>query len=273
MADGKATVHPPGRRVRQRVRVMKNLLAVDIGNTNITIGLFKGKILSGKIKIPTGSYLSYIRGIRALIKRSGLHIGDVDNAVISSVVPLSLARFIVELRKTAPDIKITILGRDRVVPIKNLYRIKSEVGQDRLVNAYAAKMLYGAPAVVIDFGTAITFDIISKKGDYSGGLILPGIELSLSGLYKKTALLPKVELKKAASIIGRDTVNSMRGGILFGFGAMSDGLVAEYKKILGKDTNVIATGGNCRLIKEYARSIRIVDEDLTLKGLKLLSGL
>lgn len=249
---------------------MKNLLAVDIGNTNITVGLFKGNKLSGKIKIPTNSYSSYIRNLRSLIKKSRLHVNDT---IISSVVPLALARFIVELRKMAPDIAMTILGRDKIVPINNLYRIKKEVGQDRLVDAYAAKMLYGAPAVVIDFGTAITFDIISKKGDYLGGLILPGIELSLTGLYKRTALLPKVELKKVASIIGRDTVNSMRGGILFGFGAMSDGLVSRYKTILGKNTKIIATGGNSKLIKKYAKSIQIVDEDLTLKGLQFLTRL
>jgi len=165
---------------------------------------------------------------------------------------------------------IIILGRDKIVPIRNRYRVKKEVGQDRLVNAYAAKALYGAPAIIVDFGTAITFDIISKKGDYLGGLILPGIELSLSSLYRNTALLPKVELKMATSIIGKDTVNSMRGGILFGFGAMCDGLVIQYKKILGKSTKVIATGGNAKLIKRYARSIQRVDEDLTIKGLQLI---
>lgn len=250
---------------------MRKLLAIDIGNTNVTAGLFKCKKLAGKIKIPTFSYSSYIRCIKALAKRSGLDTGDVSEVIISSVVPLALARFIVECRKVSHAVKITILGKDEVVPIKNLYRIKNEVGQDRLVNAYAAKLLYGAPAVVIDFGTAVTFDIISGKGDYMGGLILPGIELSLSSLYKRTALLPKVELKKAASIIGRDTVNSMRGGILFGFGAMSDGLVSRYRKILGNNTKIIATGGNSGLVKKYAKSIQIVDEDLTLKGLRLIA--
>lgn len=250
---------------------MSNLLAIDIGNTNITVGLFKGKKLSGRTKILTNSYSSYIRRIRGLIKGSRLSNEDMDEVIISSVVPLALARLIAELRRMSAGIKITILGKDKIVPVKNLYRIKSEVGQDRLVNAFAAKILYGAPAVVVDFGTAITFDIISKKGDYLGGLILPGIELSLSSLYKKTALLPKVELKPSSSIIGRDTVNSMRGGILFGFGAMCDGLILQYKKILGKKTKVIATGGNSKLIKKYAKSIRIVDEDITLKGLLLIS--
>ena len=246
---------------------MTKLLAIDIGNTNITAGIFKGAKLLGKMKMPTSSYSSYIRRFKALIKGSGLEVNRVDEAIVSSVVPLALARLVVELRRISGAIKITIIGRDLKVPVKNMYRIKNEVGQDRLVNAFAAKVLYGTPAVIVDFGTAITFDIISKRGDYLGGLILPGIELSLSSLYRNTALLPKIELERAPSIIGKDTVNSMRGGILFGFGAMCDGLVAQYKKILGRSTKVIATGGNSSLMKKYARSIQIVDEDLTLKGL------
>ena len=274
-----------------------DLLAIDIGNTNITAGIFEGDKLLSMAKIPTHAYSSYARRIKALIKvihsrspgfgstsltiprtipslsRENPGYGKMDDIeiIISSVVPLALARFIVEMRRMSGTIKITIVGRDLKVPVRNMYRIKSEVGQDRLVNAFAAKALYGTPAVIIDFGTAITFDIISKRGDYLGGLILPGIELSLSSLYRNTALLPKVELQSASSIIGKDTVNSMRGGILFGFGAMCDGLVAQYKKILGKSTKVIATGGNSPLIRSYAKSIQIVDEDLTLKGLQLIS--
>lgn len=250
---------------------MAYLLAIDIGNTNITAGIFKGAKLLGKTKVPTYSYSSYIRRFKTLVKEVGLEVSRVNETIVSSVVPLALARFVVELRKMSGTIKITIIGRDLKVPIRNMYRIKNEVGQDRLVNAFAAKVLYGTPAVIVDFGTAITFDIISKRGDYLGGLILPGIELSLSSLYRNTALLPKVELENASSIIGKDTVNSMRGGILFGFGAMCNGLVAQYKKILGKSTKVIATGGNSKLVKRYAKSIRYVDEDLTLKGLQLIS--
>ena len=248
-----------------------NVLAIDIGNTNITAGIFKGAKLLGKTKVPTSSYSSYIRRFKKLIKEAGLEVSGVDEAIVSSVVPLALARLVVELRRMSGTIKITIIGRDLKVPVRNMYRIKNEVGQDRLVNAFAAKVLYGTPAVIIDFGTAITFDIISKRGDYLGGLILPGIELSLSSLYRNTALLPNVELESASSIIGKDTVNSMRGGILFGFGAMCDGLVAQYKKILGRSTKVIATGGNSKLMKRYAKSIQKVDENLTLKGLQLIS--
>ena len=256
-----------------------NLLAIDIGNTNITAGIFNGAKLLGKAKIPTHTYSSYARRIEALIKVSrnsmvgyGYNKMDDIEIIVSSVVPLALARLMVELRRMSGTIKITIVGRDLKVPVKNMYRIKNEVGQDRLVNAFAVKVLYGTPAVIVDFGTAITFDIISKRGGYLGGLIIPGIELSLSGLYRNTALLPKVKLKSASSIIGRDTVSSMRGGILFGFGAMCDGLVTRYKKILGKSIKVIATGGNSKLMKRYAKSIQHVDEDLTLKGLQLIKG-
>ena len=249
---------------------MKTLLAVDIGNTNITVGLFKGKKLLSTMKIPTNAYSLYMRDIRHLINVCDLNIHDAPDVIISSVVPLALVRLIAELHKIM-KVKVTILGRDLKVPIRNMYKIKSEVGQDRLVNAYAAKAIYGAPAVIVDFGTAITFDIVSRRGDYLGGLILPGIKLSLSSLYHKTALLPNVELKPASSIIGKDTVDSMRGGILFGFGTMCDGLVAKYKKILGKSTKIIATGGNSKLIKRFAKSIQCVDENLTLKGLQIIS--
>ncbi|MFA6142342.1 MAG: type III pantothenate kinase [Candidatus Omnitrophota bacterium] len=237
-----------------------DLLVIDIGNTNIAVGFFKDGKLIRKFKTPTHSYALYGRKF----------VRMPDDIIISSVVPLALSRLLVHLNSTG-KFNIAILGKNAAVPIKNLYRIKSEVGQDRLVNAYGAKIRYGTPCVIVDFGTAITFDCISKKGEYLGGLILPGIELSLSSLYKNTALLPKVGLKAAPGIIGKDTANSMRGGILFGFGAMCDGLVSQYKKILGENLKVIATGGNASLMKQYASSIQKVDEDLTLQGLHLIS--
>ncbi|MFA6321252.1 MAG: type III pantothenate kinase [Candidatus Omnitrophota bacterium] len=250
---------------------MENIITVDIGNTNITAGVFKSGHLCAKVKIPTHHYSLYGPGFKNLFKKADLKLknGSIE-IIVSSVVPIALGRLVMHLNKIA-KCKILILGRDRKAPIKNLYRIKNEVGQDRLVNAYAAKILYGAPAVIIDFGTAITFDLVSKKGDYLGGLILPGIGISLASLYEKTALLPKVELKDAPHIIGRDTANSMRAGILYGFGAMCDGLVSRYRKVLGRPLKVIATGGNAELIKKYSDSIQILDEDIILKGLYLIS--
>lgn len=244
------------------------MLAVDIGNTNITAGIFRGTKMLAKTKMPTHDYSSYEENIQKILRGRGLRVGDLETVAISSVVPLALARFIMHLGKIGCR-RTTIIGRDAMVPIINKYKVKSEVGQDRLVNAFAARSLYGSPAVIVDFGTAITFDIVSKKGEYLGGLILPGIDISLRSLYEKTALLPKVELKASPSIIGKDTVNSIRGGLLFGFGTMCDGLIGKYRKMLGSKTIAIATGGNADLVRRYARSIDIVDQDLTLKGIVL----
>lgn len=249
--------------------MMNTLIAIDIGNTNITAGVFKDGRLTAKAKIPSNVYSLYEKEFKALFRKVGLCLAEEHEVIISSVVPVVLARLVMHLNKIA-RCRMTILGRDKTVPIKNLYDVKKEVGQDRLVNAYAAKILYGTPAVIVDFGTAVTFDVVSKKGDYLGGLIMPGIGISLSSLYEKTALLPRVELKDVSHIIGKSTVDSMRGGILFGFGAMCDGLVAKYRKTLGKSLKVIATGGNAALIKKYSDSIKSVDEDLTLKGLCLI---
>jgi type III pantothenate kinase len=242
---------------------MRKILAIDIGNTNITVGSFGNGRLLNKAKIPTGAYSGYRAGLKRFLKGCG-------SVVISSVVPVALSRVLVELKKCGAR-EIMVTGRDIIVPVKNLYRRKGEVGQDRLVNAFAAKRLYGSPAVIVDFGTAITFDIVSRKGEYVGGLILPGIEMGLKSLYERTALLPRIELKEAADVIGKDTVSSMRGGILFGYGALVDGLVAKYRSILGPRIKVIATGGNASLVSRYAGSVDVVDDDLTLKGLSLLA--
>lgn len=250
---------------------MSHLLTIDIGNTNITAGIFRGSRIIGKRKIPTHELSSYRANFERFFKSCGIKPGELEGVIISSVVPDALSRLSAYIKKTAGG-RICIVGKNIRVPVKNLYRVKEEVGQDRLVNAFAAKLLYGAPCVIVDFGTAITFDVVSRKGEYMGGLILPGIELSLHGLYEKTALLPKVKLKKAPNIIGKDTASSMRGGILFGFGAMCDGLVSRYRSVLGPSARVVATGGNAGLIKTYTKSIQIVDDDLTIKGLFLIAG-
>lgn len=239
------------------------VLAIDVGNTSISLGLFQGVKLLKKYTIPTAQ-ASYTRDLKRFLGYT-----PVEKAVISSVVPYAGVKLRKALKKNT---KVFMLGKDIIVPIQNLYRIKKQVGQDRLVNAFAAGKFYGSPSIIIDFGTAITFDLISRGGAYLGGLILPGIELSLKSLYEKTALLPKVRLAETHAIIGKDTVASMRGGILFGFGAMSDGLISEYRKILGKDTKVIATGGNAKLMSKYSKSIEKIDEDITLKGIAVIAG-
>jgi type III pantothenate kinase len=163
-----------------------------------------------------------------------------------------------------------IIGKDILVPIKNLYHKPKQVGQDRLVNAYAASSLYRAPLIAIDFGTAITFDIISKKKEYLGGMILPGLKISLEALNQRTALLPKIKLKKPDDFIGKDTKNSMLSGIIYGFGSLTDELITRIKKVIGRNALAIVTGGNTELISKYCRKINKVDVNLTLKGLSML---
>ncbi len=163
-----------------------------------------------------------------------------------------------------------IIGKNAKVPIKNLYSKPKQVGQDRLVNAYAAVLLYGAPLIAVDFGTAITFDVVSRNKEYLGGMILPGLGISLDALNQRTALLPKIKLEEPKEFIGRDTKNSMLSGIVYGFAALTDDLVARIKEKIGKSAKVIGTGGNISLIGRYCKQMDKIDRDLTLKGLNLV---
>ena len=154
------------------------------------------------------------------------------------------------------------------VPIKNKYRYPRQVGQDRLVGAYAARILYGSPAIVIDFGTAITFDVISSKGEYMGGIIVPGIRLTAESLFKKTAMLPLVSIVRPKALIGRDTTNSILSGIFYGYGALCDGLIRQLTRTMRSSPRVIATGGYAALMKKYSSHIRRIDPDLIFRGLE-----
>jgi len=201
--------------------------------------------------------------------KAKLGAADVDNIVICSVVPKVtgvLKKGLLRLLGRRPY----IIGKDLVVPLKNLYRNPKQVGQDRLVNAYAAVMLYKAPLIVVDFGTAVTFDVISKDREYLGGMILPGLAISLDTLAERTALLPKVKLDKPKEFIGRDTKTSMLSGIVYGFAALTDDLARRIKDKIGRQARLIATGGNIALIAGYCKSIDKIDRDLTLKGLSFI---
>lgn len=238
------------------------LLAVDIGNTNITFGLFKGRRIIRTFNIPTNTYTS--NKLKTRLSKT-----TIKDTVICSVVPKvtdNLKRDLSILSGKKPY----IIGKDILVPIKNLYHRPKQVGQDRLVNAYVAASLYGAPLIAIDFGTAITFDIISRKKEYMGGMILPGLKISLEALNQRTALLPKIKLEKPDDFIGRDTKNSMLSGVVYGFGSLTDELIIRIRKIIGGNALAIVTGGNTELISKYCRRINKVDVNLTLKGLSML---
>ncbi|MGA2774711.1 MAG: type III pantothenate kinase [Candidatus Omnitrophota bacterium] len=238
------------------------LLAIDIGNTNISFGIFESRKIIKRFDIPTKAFTS-----GALKKRlSNIKIRD---CLISSVVP-PVTRKVYNSIKNITGRKAHIIGKDIKVPIKNLYRSPAEVGQDRLVNAYAGVRLYGAPLIVVDFGTAVTFDVISKRKEYLGGMILPGLQLCLEALAQKTALLPEVKLKKPDDFIARDTKNSMLSGIVYGYAALSKSLIKRIKKEMGSRTKVIGTGGNVKIISQFCANIGKIDPYLTLKGINLI---
>jgi type III pantothenate kinase len=239
-----------------------NLLAVDIGNTNINCGIFINGRLAKRFSIPTKDKTACQIGLKR-------HLIVVDDIIICSVVPLA-CRAIEETLKKISGIKPKVLGRDVKVPIKNLYSVPKQVGQDRLVNAYAAVKLYGSPVVVADFGTAVTFDVVSRNREYLGGLILPGLNISLDVLSERTALLPRAKLARPNGLIGKDTRGSILSGVVYGFAALTDDLIERLRSQIGKNAKAIGTGGNISLIGPYCKKLQAIDQDLTLKGISLI---
>lgn len=247
-------------------------LGIDIGNTRITLATFKAarvKVLGGVLTRQASAVMSL--ELSRLFKKILKSHPQIREAVIGSVVPS--ATRIVERQARLAGLKVVVVGRDTDVPIKNNYKFPKQVGIDRLLCAYAAKVLYGAPLIVIDFGTAITFEVVSKSGDYEGGLIIPGIQLSLDSLSQKTALLPRVEnVRKPKHLIGQTTQESILSGVLHGYGAMCDGLIDQFLKSRPKQKfKIILTGGYAPLIRALmSRRVDCVNEDLVFQGMALL---
>jgi len=194
----------------------------------------------------------------------------VERAIICSVVP-KMTRVLPGVLRELGIRPVALVGRDVRVPLVNRYRYPKQVGQDRLVGAFAAWETYKKDCIVCDFGTAITIDVVTKKGSYLGGVIAPGLDISLDALATRTALLPKVELKEPPEFLGRDTANSIRSGVLFGCVALCDGLVTQLKRQYAPKALVVATGGASRLIAKHARSIDRLRPHLVLEGLYQLS--
>ena len=238
------------------------LLAIDIGNTSIHVGLFAGRRLRRQVSVPT----ALARSPRKLGRKLKLR---AEEAIICSVVP-KVTPIVVAALKKAGVRRVRIVGKDVRVPLKNRYRYPGQVGQDRLVGAYAAWKEFGQDCIVCDFGTAVTIDVVSQKGEYLGGIIAPGLELSLETLAARTALLPEVDLQQPAELLGRDTVNSIRSGLVNGTAAMCDGVVAKLKRKYARHAVVVATGGAAPLIARHATSIRYLRPNLVLDGLFLL---
>ena len=241
------------------------LLAIDVGNSTASYGIFEGGVLRSKgyienINIPQFSY--------KLINKWGNC--KYFKVIISSAVPHLTKKLVHSLRRIVPRRSVYLVGQNIPLRVPMRYR-KKVLGQDRLVNIYGALKRYKTPCLVIDFGTAITFDYISKSGIFEGGLIVPGIRLSLDALWEKTALLPRIRrLKHVRALIGRETKSAMLSGILNGFGALTDGLVKRFRERSSSKLTVVATGGYAAKIALYTTSFDYLDPLHTIRSLALI---
>jgi type III pantothenate kinase len=248
------------------------LLAVDVGNTNIVLGAYDGSRLAASWRLATDQHRmpdEWGTQLIGLLAYRGMRLDDLDAAAISSVVP-TLTVVFREMCERYLSISPLIVEPGIRTGTRILYDNPREVGADRIVNALAAFHRYGGPAIVIDFGTATTFDAISSGGDYLGGAISPGITVSTEALFRYAAKLPHVELARPKSAIGKNTIASMQAGIVLGYVGLVEGLVKRFQQELGGKAKVIATGGLARIIASETEMIDVVDDDLTLEGLRLV---
>jgi type III pantothenate kinase len=248
------------------------LLALDVGNTNITIGTFDGTTLKGRwrlrtIKEQTADEWGIL--LRNLFTLSSLDLSAVDGVIISSVVP-AVDQPLEAMAERYFNRQPMFVNHTTNLGIKVCYDNPREVGADRLVNAVAGFAKYGGPCVIVDLGTTINFDIVGHDGTFLGGLICPGIGMSISGLFARTARLPMVDFREPEKLIGSNTVGSITSGLYYGFVGMIDGLLERLIGELGSETKCVATGGQGHMIVKSSKFAKIYDEDLTLDGLRLI---
>lgn len=248
------------------------LLAVDVGNTNVTIALFDGDRLAADWRVTshrerTADEMAI--ELRQLFSLRGLDLNVVTGVVISSVVP-NLNSALIEASRRYLKHEPVMVGPGVKTSVRIRAENPKEVGADRIANALAAFTKYGGPVVVIDFGTAVTYDAINGEGDYLGGAIAPGVEISLDALVSQTAMLRRVEAVAPDSVIGRNTVTSIQSGLVWGFVAQVEGMVERMVAELGGSAHVIATGGQASLVAGLTHVIEATDPLLTLQGLRLI---
>jgi len=251
---------------------MEMILVFDVGNTNIVLGIFKGSQLVANWRLSTNRNRTadeYGILLKELFSFSGIEMSLIKAVVISTVVPpltFTLERTCQKYFNLLP----LVVGPGIKTGLSIKYENPREVGADRIVNAVAGIEKYGVPLIIVDFGTATTFCAINAKGEYIGGSIAPGINISTEALFARAAKLPRVEIAKPPSVIGKNTVNAMQSGILYGYVGQVDEIAKRMKKELGENTRVIATGGLASLIAQESVYIELVDPYLTLHGLKLI---
>lgn len=248
------------------------LLAVDIGNTNIALGVFDGKDLIQHWKIRSDQQKTsdeYEIILLNLLSLAHLEANSIRFVIISSVVP-PLTPVFQSLSQNLLKVNPLEVGPGLKTGMSILYENPQEVGADRVVASVAAFEKYGGPAIIVDFGTATTFDVISKEGEYLGGAIAPGIQIAAEALTLKTAKLPRIEIKKPKNAIGRTTVTSMQSGLYFGYIGLISNIIEEISKELGKDIKIVATGSFASQIYPDLASIQYLEPFLVLEGLRII---
>jgi type III pantothenate kinase len=251
------------------------LLAIDIGNTSITLGLYKSEKLGSRWRLASDNERTpdeYGILLVQLLERAGVQSGRVRQIAIASVVPPLTGTFERACRDYLNAVPLVVdAGTKTGIPIR--YEDPKQVGADRVVNALAVRRLYKGPACIVDFGTATIFDAISSQGEYLGGAIAPGIGIASDALFRRAAKLPRVEIMRPPSAIGRNTVHSLQSGLLYGYVGLVDGMVARFRAELGPEMKTIGTGALVELIAKETRSIDIVEPWLALQGLKIIYDL
>lgn len=248
------------------------LLAIDVGNTNMVLGVFENQRLKESWRISTKIQTTpdeYAMILKDLFGFAGISLQQIDGVIISTVVP-PLLPIMEEMSKRYFNLRPIIVTNVLKTGIVIRYENPKEIGADRIVNAAAAYRIYGGPIIIVDFGTATTFCAVTKQGDYLGGAIAPGIKISAEALFQRAAKLPRVELAKPGCVIGRDTVAAMQAGIIYGYAGLVDGIVERMKNELSAEAKVIATGGLAELVAAETRYIDEVRPELTLEGLMIL---
>ncbi|APR86463.1 Pantothenate kinase type III, CoaX-like protein [Minicystis rosea] len=248
------------------------LLVIDVGNTNISFGVFDGPNLLHHVRCESARSRTsdeYAVLVRQMLALRGVDLAGIDSAIIASVVP-TLTDTMAGLVRTAFGREPLVVGPGIKTGMAILYENPREVGADRIVNAVAGYEWAKGAVIVVDFGTATTFDCVTPRGEYLGGVITPGVQISAEALFSRAARLHRVELALPPRVVGRNPVHSMQSGIVYGYAGLVEGLVRRLRKELGYPCRVIATGGLARLIAPQTDAIEHVDDDLTLTGLRLI---
>jgi type III pantothenate kinase len=248
------------------------LLAVDVGNTQTVVGVFQDGALARHWRVATESERTADE-IAALLDRllelAELGFDDIGGACLSSTVPVLVREYETFARQYL-DVPLLVVGPGVKTGLPIIYDNPHELGPDRIVNSVAARERYGAPCIVVDFGTSTNFDAVSRAGEFVGGVLAPGIESSMEALFARAARLVKVDFTTPSAAIGKTTVAALQSGLVYGFAGQVDGIVDRIRAELGEESRAIATGGLASLIAPHSRTIELVDPDLTLEGLRLI---